>query len=64
MAKARLTNDVCVRAIMQVSDPKKAANIYDFRARDIDGNMVDLDRWVGCCAKDAERRAFIHPPPL
>ena len=25
-----------------VKDPKKAANIYAFKALDIDGNMVDL----------------------
>ncbi len=32
--------------VPQVADPKKASSIYDFRAKDIDGNLVDLDRWV------------------
>ena len=31
-----------------VKDPKKAENIYAFKALDIDGNMVDLrDRYKG-----------------
>ncbi len=31
---------------LQVSDPKKASSIYDFRAKDIDGNLVDLgEKW-------------------
>jgi len=28
-------------------DPTKAENVYAFRARDIDGNMVELDKYRG-----------------
>jgi len=28
-------------------DPTKAENVYAFRANDIDGNMVDLERYRG-----------------
>lgn len=32
---------------MATSSPKKAANIYVFEAKDIDGNMVSLDKYKG-----------------
>jgi len=28
-------------------DPTEAENVYPFRAKDIDGNMVDLDKYRG-----------------
>ena len=28
-------------------NPKKASTIYNFRAKDIDGNMVDLSKYQG-----------------
>lgn len=28
-------------------NPKKASNIYNFRAKDIDGNWVDLETYKG-----------------